>query len=327
MQTDSRICNARLQLFRGLDLVDGLLTAHPGRETPPMYSRIYKKYSLLIRAGLAVALVVIFKLAAHALDWEVLSLNPLFSGLVAANVFLMGFLLSGVLSDFKESERLPGEVASTLETLMDEASAVQARHDTTTAQAFSAQIMNLADAIHDWLFERTDVRSVLDRLAGLNTFFLALEPVTQPNFIVRMKQEHQTLRRTLIRIDTIRETSFTSSGYIIAEASTLLLSLALVLTRIEPFYESLFMVGAIVFLLTFLIVLIRDLDNPFGYSDRSSTEDVSLRPLEDFIDRMRAAAADERSPSDRRVRVGSVVVDPPNGDATSTRSLRGESAS
>jgi hypothetical protein len=33
----------------------------------------------------------------------------------------------------------------------------------------------------------------------------------------------------------------------------------------------------------FLILLIRDLDNPFGYYERSSGEDVSLKPLEDAI--------------------------------------------
>jgi len=38
-----------------------------------------------------------------------------------------------------------------------------------------------------------------------------------------------------------------------------------------------------VFLLSFLILLIRDLDNPFGYYENGSTEDVSLKPLEDFI--------------------------------------------
>jgi hypothetical protein len=63
------------------------------------------------------AVVLGAKFVAHLLGWEAISLNPLFSGLVAANVFLMGFLLSGVLSDYKESERMPGELAAGLENL------------------------------------------------------------------------------------------------------------------------------------------------------------------------------------------------------------------
>jgi hypothetical protein len=69
---------------------------------------VSRRYRLLIRASSLVILVVAGKLLVHLLGWEVLSVNPLFSGIVAANVFLMGFLLSGVLSDYKESERLPG---------------------------------------------------------------------------------------------------------------------------------------------------------------------------------------------------------------------------
>ncbi len=58
---------------------------------------------LLLNAAVSVAVVVALKLAAHWLGWEIISLNPLFSGIVAANVFLMGFLLSGVLTDQQEA--------------------------------------------------------------------------------------------------------------------------------------------------------------------------------------------------------------------------------
>ena len=40
-------------------------------------------------------------------------------------------------------------------------------------------------------------------------------------------------------------------------------------------HESLFFVGVITFLLAFLNLLIRDLDNPFGYDEADSTEDAS----------------------------------------------------
>jgi hypothetical protein len=46
----------------------------------------------------------------------------------------------------------------------------------------------------------------------------------------------------------------------------------------------------ITFFLTYLILLIRDLDNPFGYDVASSTEDVSLKPLTDLILRLKAQA-------------------------------------
>jgi hypothetical protein len=80
----------------------------------------WKRLGLCGRVLLIVGLVIILKLAAHWHGWVVLSVNPLFSGIIAANVFLMGFLLSGVLTDYKESERLPGDLACSLEAIADE---------------------------------------------------------------------------------------------------------------------------------------------------------------------------------------------------------------
>ena len=74
----------------------------------------------LVRVGAVTALVVVAKVIAHAVGGEVISLNALFTGIIAANVFLMGFLLSGVLADYKESERLPGELSACLENMAQE---------------------------------------------------------------------------------------------------------------------------------------------------------------------------------------------------------------
>ena len=56
---------------------------------------ITNRHRLLLRVSTLVAVVVGVKLLVHFLGWEMISINPLFSGIVAANVFLMGFLLSG----------------------------------------------------------------------------------------------------------------------------------------------------------------------------------------------------------------------------------------
>jgi len=63
------------------------------------------------------------------------------------------------------------------------------------------------------------------------------------------------------------------------------------LLKIEPFYESLFLVTVIVYLVIYLSMLIRDLDNPFGYYERYSGEDVSLKPLEDAARRLAQMAS------------------------------------
>jgi predicted membrane chloride channel (bestrophin family) len=242
-----------------------------------------KRFRLFGTAFIVVAVVIALKLLAHTQGWEVLSLNPLFSGIIAANVFLMGFLLSGVLSDYKESERLPGELACSLEAIADEARILHRTQQAPAARQCGAHLVGLALSIKEWFHRRERTREVMAKVEGLNDFFAAFESLTQANFIVRLKQEQGNIRRILVRIHTIRETSFISSGYLVAQTMTLFLTCGLVLSKIDPFYESLFFVGVITFLMVFLNLLIRDLDNPFGYYEGASAEDVSLKPLDDVI--------------------------------------------
>lgn len=68
------------------------------------------------------------------------------------------------------------------------------------------------------------------------------------------------------------------------------MNIAPVLVRIDPSVEPVFTVGIIVFLLWYLILLIRDLENPFAYYVAHSAASVSLKPLEDCIARLTAGA-------------------------------------
>jgi hypothetical protein len=43
----------------------------------------------------------------------------------------------------------------------------------------------------------------------------------------------------------------------------------------------------------YLLMLIRDLDNPFGYYDRDSSEDVTLKPFVDTVSRLAQIASVE----------------------------------
>jgi predicted membrane chloride channel (bestrophin family) len=253
------------------------------------------RHRLLLRVAAIVAIVVGAKLLVHFLGWEILSINPLFSGIVAANVFLMGFLLSGVLSDFKEGERLPGELSASLENLAQEVCGIRMVKPEANVGPCLVLLSQLSQDILSWFHKKHRTSELMDHLNGLTSQFAAMEQWTQATLVARLKQEQSNLRRTLIRIHTIRETSFISSGYLRADLITGLLCTGLVFAKIEPFYESLFFVIVIAYLMIYLLMLIRDLDNPFGYYDCSSGEDVSLKPLEDAAARLAQIAGVEVS--------------------------------
>ncbi len=215
-----------------------------------------------------VAAILIAKFLAHFYDLELFSLSPLFGAMISANVFLVGFLISGVLGDYKESEKYPGDMACCLEVLRDEAAIISLNHKNPVTERLNAQVSLILSSILAWFHKEERTTDLLNKLADLNPIFLELESLTQANFIL------------IIRIHTIRETSFNSAGYTIAELISAFLCLGLIFTKIDPYYESVFFIAFVSSVTIYMIFLIKDLDNPFNYhSGESLTDNVSLEPL------------------------------------------------
>lgn len=132
----------------------------------------------------------------------------------------------------------------------------------------------------DWFYKKEKTNEIMDKLRSFNDDFLAFESQTQANFIVRLKQEQNLTRKIIKRIDTIRDTSFLGTGYVVAEIMTFLLVLGLIFIKMDPFYESAFFVFIVSFILIYMNYFIKDLDNPFGYNEDDSLDDeVSLKPI------------------------------------------------
>jgi predicted membrane chloride channel (bestrophin family) len=251
-----------------------------------------KQAYLLLRVSIFVCVIVGAKLIAHYFGWEFISVNPLFSGIVAANVFLMGFLLSGVLSDYKESERLPGELSASLENLTQEIIGINLAKPGADVSPCLNLISQFNNNLLNWFHKKYSTTALLENLNQLTPQFALLEQWTQGTLLARLKQEQSNLRRTLVRIHTIRETSFISAGYLLADITTFFLCIGLIVVKIESFAESLFFVSIISYLMIFLLLLIRDLDNPFGFYERNSSADVSLKPLQDTALRLEAISSE-----------------------------------
>ena len=109
------------------------------------------------------------------------------------------------------------------------------------------------------------------------------------------------MRRLVIRMDTMRRTSYVSAGYLIAEITALVILLLLLVTDIGEITPTVLVVGVISYLLFYALALIRDLDNPFEYRNgKPGAADVSLEVLESSEERLRGllATMDPR-PSDQ----------------------------
>jgi len=242
-----------------------------------------KNFWIFVKSLSLALLVIAIKFSVHSGDMEFLSINNLFSGIIAANVFLMGFLLSGVLSDYKESEKIPGEMASSINIIFSELLYLHDDKRIVSSRDSMLHCEELTKSLLNWFHREEKTTCLIAKTRYLNSLFAQFENETQANYVVRLKNEMSSLSKSIIRVDTIRDTNFISTGYQIAISVTFLMCFGLIFSEIDPFYESLFFVGVISFLMIFLILLIHDLDNPFAYNKKLSAENVSLYPIKRIL--------------------------------------------
>ena len=247
-----------------------------------------------------VAGVVLLKLVLESAGWTPFEVSPLLAGLVSAEVFLLGFLLAGTVGDYKESEKLPGDIAMSIEAIADDCLG----RDDPRARACTEQAIELAAAVRDWLLHRRELEHVLSDLRSLGVF---------AECAPRMRAEQAAIRRTIVRIDAIRRTSFVAAGYAIAELTAALVVLGVLLTDLGPLDDALFFSGVLTLLLSYVFALIRDLDDPFRFAGGvEGAADVSLITLEETERRLREELSDlsGRAPIDGRI---AAVPAAPNG--------------
>jgi predicted membrane chloride channel (bestrophin family) len=261
------------------DITSTFVTRHLFRGNP----------RLLVGALPWAVAVVVLKFVAHQVGAEWLNLSPLLAGAIAAEVFILGFLLAGTAGDFKEAERLPGEVAASLETMADECLITYQDIKLPEARSCLQQLIEISSSVRMWLMQDRGFDDVLSDIRALNGPFRVLAPAIQAGFTTRLKSEQSAVRRLVIRMDTMRRTSYVSAGYLIAEVTAVLLLGILIVTDFDDFWPTLWVSGLIAYLLFYVVGLIRDLDNPFEYRNgQPGAADVNLDVLERSEDRLRA---------------------------------------
>lgn len=171
---------------------------------------IWQKWSIAFRILPLVFIVAILKYLSHKFGFEIMELNALFTSLVAGTIFLIGFLISGVLSDFKESEKLPSELSASIKTLFDDAYTIFKGKNSETAYKFIEFQKSFTNSLLDWFYKKERTQLILRKISMINDFIIELDKEgVQANYIIKLKSEQNSLRKIILRIDTIRDTEFT----------------------------------------------------------------------------------------------------------------------
>jgi hypothetical protein len=207
---------------------------------------------------------------------------------ISAGVFLIGFMLSGTLADYKESERILGEIASALEsieeTCLNLAEKVSYPKDTVLKYC-----QEIAICIDNWFLKKASDEQMFASLQNFNNLLNDLDKQgATPPVLARVFNELASLRRTLIRTSVISRTGFLTTGYVLLEVLLVVTSATMLIIK----FKNLVAMSLVVFFITLVYVymyrLIKDIDDPFEYVEgKENVTEVALFPLHEYIERLR----------------------------------------
>lgn len=233
--------------------------------------KFYTNYKILLFAVLMTFSVVALKSLAVHLNVQPIDLGSLHSAIVSGATFVIGFILSSTIADYKESERIPADVATCIEDMYMDTKHIHESYPVFDFNDFTKQLRSVASGfVADIRTKDYDSR---DNIFALNSFFTKMEKKgVPPNFIVKLKQQQTILLRSRHRINYIQKIQFIPSATILARSIVLLVILTLLFTNVDG---GLVIIGLISFVLLYMLLLIDVISTPFHISGKTR-DDVSL---------------------------------------------------
>lgn len=239
------------------------------------------RFRIFMIATLTAAAVVALKYMFHYFGWEPIEQSSLHNGVLSSATFVIGFLLSATITDYKESERIPAEFAANVEDMYADAKEIHKSYPNFELDEFRKQLLNITKKFNAVV--RNNDRGVSDKIRELGIYFAQMEKANvPPNFIVKLKQQQALLLKHRKRVTYIQRIKFIPSATILSRSIVFLVLGLLILTNVDPFYGSLAIVGIISFVLVYMMILIDVISTPFHEAGKTQ-DDVSMFLLEDAI--------------------------------------------
>ena len=236
-----------------------------------------------------VLLLSVAKAAIHWLNIEFLTLNPLFTSAIAGAIFIIGFLLSSILSDYKESERVPSEIRVALEAIHDDIACYAATQKDYDMGGIKTLLASIARSLRRGLrseVDHGDMRPTLAHIDTLSAVFGDLDQRGMPaNYVTRLRGAQDSLRRSVFRIYHIQKTQFVPSIHILVYSLVASIIFLLLFLETEGSPESALMFGFVSYMFIYALHLIQMLEKPFR-KGHDTLDDVSLFLLREFDEKL-----------------------------------------
>lgn len=224
---------------------------------------------------------------------EVTDITIIFTGAF----FVFGLLLAATMSDFKESERIPGEVASNLEAIKDWIYlAIRAPRTGTTDLCkeelnqtyLREQLLTITDGIIFWIYSKEkDSNFIFPLIRNSNEIaYYFAERGVDKEAIKGIQENTNAMRKQLTRAYSISRNNFIAPAYTLLRSILFIVMALLLITKFKSNSADYFVTSAITFLFSYLYLLISGLDDPFDITNDEI--DVDLKPIDRFKQRLEA---------------------------------------
>lgn len=243
------------------------------------------KWRIFLKVLPLTLLFCLAKWGLHTLGWEPWKFDSFTGALFGTATFVIALVLSGTLGDYRSSEDAPSLIVNALESIQDSNQLVAASHPEYDPTPLKNGLVRITEAVQDWLLSGKD-RSVIDRaLDNLNDLFVPLEKWGGAPSVNRVQGEQAKIRLLISRIQGNRDSEFLGPAYVMLFIFLVGAVIALLLIGADSFSENLTVAAFLFTSFFYLLILIRDLDNPFQY-DGTSSVDVDLSALKKLGDRL-----------------------------------------
>ena len=250
-----------------------------------------KRLHLFLRVLPIVGLFALAKVAFHVLGLEFMPVDGLVTSLIAGSIFLIGFLLVQVLGDYREAERIPADIRTALEAILDDVKVVARREPKVDLAVFRAALADIVEAFDEGLGVKArhcDLDPAIARVDALSELFGQLQDLdTSERFLVSLKGEQDKLRRAIFRVAHIQKMEFVPSVHVLVQTIVIASLFVLLFLKTQDAWESLLILVFVGYLFVYSLMLIGHLDQPFREGE-GSVDDISLFQLKEFLAKIRA---------------------------------------
>jgi hypothetical protein len=238
-----------------------------------------KKWGIMFKAVIIMLILLAPRTLIDFYGFDTVPINTIVGAFISGAIFTIAIIFTGTFTDFKESEKVGGDLAASLKALYND-SLVLPLSDETPAKVFRSHVRDLHRTIKTCFWEnRWNLPEINHEMNKVNNDIRILSYLNvAPPLVAKLRNELGTIDRISNRIDVIIRTDFIPAAYALAEVATAGVIILLMFVKIDPYIEGMIIFAVITSMLVGLLLLIRDMDNPFEIGTHSYA-DVDLETL------------------------------------------------